>query len=298
MTTEIDKLIKDTREKVIRVDHFIDSLPEYADVVIYPVDGAQEEFEKYATHNYGQDLFFGYQELDDISNGVMPGHICLLAARPGVGKTTCILNIIRNQNKRVLFFSLEMTVYEIVARGIQISTSIHQKYLPGIIKNNPEQYADILVRYNQNFAHMLVCDKSGLTPKNIHFLTQLAEAQFGNISVIFIDYFNLLRCEGKFVGPYDQASRVARALQEVAKELNKPIVCACQLNRQGSDFTKPPRLEHLRESGVLEEVAALVLGIHRPDDERAVITIMKNRRGQLGSVEMKFDWKTLKIEEV
>jgi replicative DNA helicase len=293
----IEALVKEAKTKALRVGAFIDELPEYADMVIYPVDEAEVEFEKYATRNAGQDLLFGYPKLDDISNGVMPGHICLLAARPGIGKTNFILNVIRKQTKRVLFFSLEMTVYEIVARGIQISTSIHQKFLPEIIKTNPDRYADILVRYNQNFAHMLVADKSGLTPKNIHFLTQLAERQFGDISAIFIDYFNLLRCEGRFTGPYDHASQVARALQEVAKELNKPILCACQLNRQGSDYTKPPRLEHLRESGVLEEVTALVLGIHRPDDEKAVITVLKNKRGPLGSVDMKFDWKTLKIEE-
>lgn len=294
----IEALVRDSRAKALRLENFANELPQYADVVIYPVDEAEAEFERYATRNAGHDLIFGYPQLDEKTGGVMPGHICLLAARPGIGKTNFLLNVICKQTKRILFFSLEMTVYEIVARGIQISTGIHQKYLPEIIKTNPDRYADILVRYNQNFAHMLVTDKSGLTPKNIHFLTQLAERQFGDISAIFIDYFNLLRCDGKFTGPYDHASQVARALQEVAKEINKPILCACQLNRQGSDFTKPPRLEHLRESGVLEEVTALVLGIHRPDDEKAVVTILKNKRGPLGSVDMKFDWKTLKIEEM
>jgi len=293
----IEILVNDAQRRALRLEKFENELPQYADVVIYPIDAAEEEFEKYAKRNAGQDLYFGYPKLDELSNGVMPGHICLMAARPGIGKTNFILNVIRKQIKRILFFSLEMTVYEIVARGIKMATGIHQKYLPEIIKTNPDRYADILVRYNKEFSNMLIVDKPGLTPKNIHFLTQLAERQFGDISAVFIDYFNLLRCEGKFTSPYDHASQVARSLQEVAKELNKPILCACQLNRQGSDYTKPPRLEHLRESGVLEEVTALVLGIHRPVDESAVVTILKNKRGPMGSINMKFDWKTLKIKE-
>lgn len=297
MELSLNELIHETKSRALRLETFINELPQYADVVIYPISAAEEEFEKYATRNAGQDLLFGFSKLDEISGGVMPGHICLLAARPGIGKTNFILNVIRKQTKRILFFSLEMTVFEIVARGIQMATGIHQKYLPAIIKEEPERYADILIRYNENFANMLVVDKSGLTPRNIHFLTQLAERQYGEIAAVMIDYFNLLRTEEKFTSPYDHASKIARSLQEVAKELNKPILCAAQLNRLGSDFTKPPRLEHLRESGVLEEVTALVLGIHRPDDNKAVVTILKNKRGPLGSIDMRFDWKTLKIEQ-
>lgn len=260
------------------------------------------EFPQRIASSQERALHFGFPLLDSAMRGVIPSHICTLAARPGVGKSNLVLNLLRNQcslaaGKRVLLFSLEMSYWELFERCCQISSRFSSSQVVNLARDQGEDYREMIRKVEKDFSGMWVVDETGLTPRNIMHVAELYDAHFGQpFDALIIDYFNLLRGEDRFVvRSYERATAIARELQGMAKELDRPVILVAQL-RRGKAPTERPEMDDLRDTGALEESSGVVLGLWRPDNETLAMGILKNKRGRTGTFEYNFNVENLSIE--
>lgn len=242
----------------------------------------------------------GIYELDQYTHGLHPGQLIILAARPGVGKSTFALDIARNsaiKNKiPALFFSLEMGRAEIAMRLLSAESDI---YLQSMRKGkvSREEWVKLAnVRGSINDSPLYIDDSPNLTLVEIRAKARRLSQQLG-LGLIVIDYLQLLSSGKKVESRQQEVSEFSRSLKLLAKELNIPVIAIAQLNR-GSEqkADKRPELFHLRESGSLEQDADVVLLLHREDLSQkdstrvgeADIILAKQRNGPTGEVAVLF----------
>lgn len=242
----------------------------------------------------------GIYELDEYTHGLHPGQLIILAARPGVGKSTFALDITRNAAIKhkipSLFFSLEMGQAEIAMRLLSAESDI---YLQSMRKGNVsrEDWIKLAnVRGSISDSPLYIDDSPNLTLVEIRAKARRLSQQLG-LGLIVIDYLQLLSSGKKVESRQQEVSEFSRALKLLAKELNIPVIAIAQLNR-GSEqkADKRPELFHLRESGSLEQDADVVLLLHREDmvnkDSTRIgeadIILAKQRNGPTGDVPVLF----------
>ncbi len=261
----------------------------------------------------------GFKSLDEMIEGFCKSELIFLAGNTGSGKTTLALNLAFNaakNKKKVLFFSLEMKEAEILER---------------LVKNiaDVDNYAAMSQEKFEQVVKIAKSIKSRL-PLQINDKNITLEAMYSivkdkqDVDMLIIDHLNILTVSEKFKDKLERLEYMTRKLKEMAKELNIPILCLCQLNRSNSDREiKYPTLSDLRGSGSIEQDANLVLFVYRPDyylaqvkpDEdnpkytkwqeeytrhkgKAKIVVAKNRRGKTGETEMFFKGEYYRFEEV
>ncbi|MCI5826557.1 MAG: replicative DNA helicase [Arcanobacterium sp.] len=245
-------------------------------------------------------LSTGFSELDDILGGLRAGQMIIVAARPGMGKSTLAMDFCRHvaikQHLPVAFFSLEMNRTELVMRVLAAESNV---FLNNLIKGGlkQDQYQRIAQTVDRiGDAPLIVDDSPNLTMTEIRAKARRLAQQEG-IQMIVIDYLQLLTSGGKAVESRQQeVSDFSRSIKLLAKELNIPIVAIAQLNRNPeARADKKPQVADLRESGSLEQDADVILLIHRkdmdsngPDQPPSEIIIGKHRSGPTGSVELMF----------
>lgn len=249
----------------------------------------------------------GFTNLDKVTAGFQPSDLVVLAARPGMGKTSFVLSLARNATvdfeKPVAVFSLEMSSLQLVNRLISSETELPAEKLK---RGNLESYEweQLNAKINRlSKAKLFIDDTPGLSIFELRAKCRRLKSQY-DIQMIIIDYLQLMTTglEGK--GNREQEiSTISRSIKGIAKELNVPIIALSQLNRsvetRGGD--KRPQLSDLRESGAIEQDADMVMFIYRPDyygileDEEgnptnglAEIIIAKHRNGALENVKIKF----------
>lgn len=242
----------------------------------------------------------GFNELDRITNGFGKGELIVLAARPGMGKTTLALNFMLEavkQDKRVLMYSVEMTATEL---GLKLVSNlsgipgdrIHRGKLTDTeYKGVHDVTSDII---NSGLLY-IDAETSGLfsiksIAKKLNHLAKL--------DMIIIDYMQLLSggdSNNKQQNREQQISFISRNLKALAKELDIPIICLSQLSRAvESRGNKRPMLSDLRESGAIEQDANKVIFIYRDgyysksNDTTTEIIVAKNRAGSLGTAVLDF----------
>ena len=242
----------------------------------------------------------GFNELDRITNGFGKGELIVLAARPGMGKTTLALNFMLEavkQDKRVLMYSVEMTATEL---GLKLVSNlsgipgdrIHRGKLTDTeYKGVHNATSDII---NSGLLY-IDAETSGLfsiksIAKKLNHLSKL--------DIIIIDYMQLLSggdSNNKQQNREQQISYISRNLKALAKELDIPIICLSQLSRAvESRGNKRPMLSDLRESGAIEQDANKVIFIYRDgyysknNDTTTEIIVAKNRAGSLGTAVLDF----------
>jgi DNA primase len=273
-----------------------------------------ENYNRQVTENIKSRVYIGYPSLDAKLKGIRPGEVLQYIARSGVGKTTFLLNIIKNitlnQKVPIVFFSLEMqgeAIFERLA-GIKLGKTaeeIEKSFLSGL---NAELITDMIRAFEK---YLVLVDEGGLTLDQMEELVKLAATHiFHNpVRVVMIDYLGYIKRTGKG-SSYDQVSELAKSIKEFAKRLNCVVICLHQTSREGESGGKPVSLRMARDSGVVEESADYLLGGWRPELEEGLtdlermerkgqymIGILKNRRGPQGTVELKFDTSTLTIRE-
>lgn len=245
-------------------------------------------------------LSTGFTELDDMLGGLRAGQMIIVAARPGMGKSTLAMDFCRHvairERQPVAFFSLEMNRTELVMRVLAAESNV---FLNNLIKGGMTQ--DQFQRIAQTSsrigdAPLIVDDSPNLTMTEIRAKARRLAQQEG-VKMIVIDYLQLLTSGGKSVESRQQeVSEFSRSIKLLAKELNIPIVAIAQLNRNPeARADKKPQVSDLRESGSLEQDADVILLIHRkdmdsagPDQPPSEIIIGKHRSGPTGSVELMF----------
>lgn len=242
-------------------------------------------------------LSTGLSDLDRAIAGLNNSDLILLAARPGMGKTSLALNILlhagKHSKKSVVFFSLEMSREQLAMRLLSNESFIdNKKLVTG--KLDPEDWGNIAIASTAlNQTSILIDDNPSLSVADM-----LAKCRrVDNLGLVCIDYLQLMQSAGgrTYAGENRQqvVSDISRSLKIMAKELNVPILCLSQLSRASeSRQDKRPLLSDLRESGAIEQDADIVLFIYRDDyynedseaHNQAELIIAKNRHGETGKV--------------
>ena len=243
----------------------------------------------------------GLIDLDMALTGMRASELILIAARPGMGKTSMALNILlhagKHSGKNVVFFSLEMSREQLAVRLIAGEAFVDGKRLStGKLTDNDWEKVSLAAAALQRTT-ILIEDNPALTVAEMNAKCRRVD----NLGLVVIDYLQLMQSAGgkSYAGENRQqaVADMSRALKIMAKELHVPVLCLSQLSRANEKRPdKKPMLSDLRESGAIEQDADVVMFIHRedyynPETERRNVAdciIAKNRRGETGIVELRW----------
>ncbi len=254
-----------------------------------------------------------YYELDEHLCGLQKGEMIIVAGRPSMGKTSFAINIAEHigadNNIPVVIFSLEMSKQQLVERVLCSKAKVDsQKVRKGMLST------DELVRLREASEDLFdkpifIDDTPGLTPLMIRAKCRRLKSQH-DIQCVLIDYLQLMSLGGRVESRQQEVSTMSRYLKALARELEIPVMVLSQLNRsaEGREGHRP-RMSDLRESGSIEQDADVVMLLHREDyyrkddpdyeeDNKADIIIAKQRNGPTGVVQLYFDGKYTRFENL
>ncbi|MCP3428181.1 replicative DNA helicase [Opacimonas viscosa] len=244
----------------------------------------------------------GFIDLDKKTSGLQPSDLIIVAARPSMGKTTFAMNLAENammlEEKPVLVFSLEMPAEQIMMRMLASLSRVDQTKIR-TAQLDDEDWARIsnTMAMLKDKDNLFVDDSSGLTPMDVRSRARKLARERGGISMIMIDYLQLMRVPSLSDNRTLEIAEISRSLKALAKELQVPVIALSQLNRsleQRAD--KRPVNSDLRESGSIEQDADLIMFIYRDEvynessDEKGIaeIIIGKQRNGPIGTCRLAF----------
>ena len=244
----------------------------------------------------------GYTDLDKKTSGLQPSDLIIVAARPSMGKTTFAMNLCENamllEEKPVLVFSLEMPAEQIMMRMLASLSRVDQTKIR-TAQLDDEDWARIsnTMAMLKDKDNLFVDDSSGLTPMEVRTRARKLARERGGISMIMIDYLQLMRVPSLSENRTLEIAEISRSLKALAKELEVPVVALSQLNRsleQRAD--KRPVNSDLRESGSIEQDADLIMFIYRDEvyhensEMKGISEIIlgKQRNGPIGTVRLTF----------
>lgn len=236
----------------------------------------------------------GFDDLDRFTTGFRPGQMVVVAARPGVGKSTIGLDFVRAAAIRkqlpCAIFSLEMTAAEIAMRLLSAEAKVGIGHMRGGTMSQADW--DAISRHVPRVmgAPIVIDDSPNMTMPEIRSKARRIKKQRG-LELLVIDYLQLMTSGKRVESRQVEVSEFSRQIKLLAKDLAIPIVAISQLNRgsENRGGEKVPQLSDLRESGSIEQDADIVMLLHRPEiydrDDRpgeADIIIAKNRSGPAG----------------
>jgi replicative DNA helicase len=242
----------------------------------------------------------GFHELDEITNGLHPGQLIILAARPALGKSTLGLDLARSaaikHDMPTIIFSLEMGRSEIAMRLLSAESSVPLQHMRKGTVQSQDWKTIAATRGRINDAPLYIDDSPNMTLVEIRAKCRRLKQKVG-LKMIIIDYLQLMTSGKRVESRQQEVSEFSRALKLLAKELNVPVIAISQLNRgpeQRSD--KKPALSDLRESGSLEQDADMVILLHREsayeaDNARAGeadLIVAKHRNGPTRTITVAF----------
>jgi len=240
----------------------------------------------------------GFIDLDKLTNGLHAGQMVIVAARPGVGKSTLAMDFMRacslQHGKSSVIFSLEMSASEIVMRLLSAESEVKLADMRGG-RVSTEDWAKIDETLNRvQDAPLFIDDSPNLTMMEIRSKARRLKQQHG-LDLIVLDYLQLMSSGKKVESRQQEVSEFSRQLKLLAKELEVPLIAISQLNRGPEARTdKKPQLADLRESGSLEQDADMVMLLYRPDSQdrdneragEADIILAKHRGGPIDTVQV------------
>ena len=244
----------------------------------------------------------GLTDLDTMILGLNRSELILIAARPGMGKTSIALNIALHaavqEKKTIAIFSLEMSREQMVMRLLSDFARIpSQNLMTGQL--TPQQWRSITDAAQAISAtDIRIDDNPSLTVSEMNAQCR----RIGNLDMVVIDYLQLMQSAGSGHSWSNESrtqavSDISRMLKIMAKELNVPVICLSQLSRANeSRQDKRPMLSDLRDSGAIEQDADVVIGLYRDgyynkecqDPDLAEAIILKNRKGSTGTVQLRW----------
>ncbi len=253
----------------------------------------------------------GFRSIDNFLNGFNDSDLVLLAARPGMGKTSAALNFATNaaklSGKAVVVFSLEMSNEQLAMRLISSESLVDSKKLRTGLLNDDEWMSIAHAGGELSKLKLYLDDTSGITVPEMKAKCRRLGDELG---MIVIDYLQLMSTGKRSDNRVQEVSEISRSLKIMAKELHVPVLCLSQLSRgpeQRKDGDRKPRLADLRESGAIEQDADVVLFIYRDDyytkeeSEKpgiAEILVAKNRHGEVGDIELHWDGTQTRFTEL
>jgi replicative DNA helicase len=243
----------------------------------------------------------GFADLDARTSGLQAGQLIIVAARPGMGKTSLALNIgvhvALRRKLPVLLFSLEMSAVQI---GLRILCSESTVPLQRIVEGrlgDPELHKLVDAAARLDEAPLFLDDGGAININTIRAKARRLKAERGALGLVIVDYLQLIRGVKDYEIREREIAELSRGLKLLAKELECPVMALSQLNRQVEGREdKRPRPSDLRESGALEQDADLILFLYRhgaydestAEPNRVEVIIGKHRNGPTGMTELTF----------
>ncbi|MBB3227204.1 replicative DNA helicase [Luteibacter sp. Sphag1AF] len=256
--------------------------------------------ERYEKRGQLTGLSTGFTDLDELTSGLQPSDLIIVAARPSMGKTAFALNIAEaaamRGKKSVAVFSMEMSASQLAFRLISSLGRIHQQHLRNgdLAEEDWPRVTSAITMLSD--AKIFIDDTPALSPVEMRSRSRRLQREHG-LGLIVIDYLQLMQVPGNKENRATEISEISRGLKALAKELNVPVIALSQLNRsleQRAD--KRPMMSDLRESGAIEQDADVIMFIYRdeyynkesPDKGLAEIIIGKQRNGPTDTVKLAF----------
>ncbi len=276
-----------------------------------------EEIEKDKTILRGVET--GFRQLDHMTNGLQKSDLIILAARPGMGKTSFAMNIVEHaalqKDKICAVFSLEMPRVQIVQRLLCSYAGVSmEKALSGELQSDKSAWKKLFLAADRlSKSKIYIDDTSRIMPAEMLSKCRRLSAQAGGLDLVMIDYIQLMGSisggGSSEVNRQQEIANISRELKLMAKELNVPIIALSQLRRIQ---TKEPQLSDLRESGAIEQDADIVMFINRPEATAtkeeldsgkivkgaAELVIAKHRNGSQGRLQLRFIGEQTKFVDV
>ena len=254
-------------------------------------------------------LSTGYKDFDELTSGLQPADLVIVAGRPSMGKTLLAVNMAEHAaikaEKPVLLFSMEMPGEAIATRMIASLGRIDQHALR-TGKLNDDDWPRISSAVSLlSEAKLFVDDTPALSPQEVRSRARRVSRQHGQLGLIVIDYLQLMQVGGFKENRTAEISEISRSMKAIAKELNVPVVALSQLNRSLEQRTdKRPVMSDLRESGAIEQDADLIAFIYRdevyneesPYKGTAEIIIAKQRNGPIGKIRLTFNGRYARFD--
>jgi replicative DNA helicase len=244
----------------------------------------------------------GYSRLDGLLHGMFPGNLIILAARPAVGKSALACELALRLSEKGLsaaIFSCEMEKNEIIQRYISSRASIKLDDITDKTFHEDEAMELKIVNAMREISSypLYINDSSGITVSDIRKTLQTIR----DIRLVVVDYLQILTPHGKSENRNIEVSNMTRALKQLAKEYQVPIIALSQLNR-GKDENDEPSLRDLRESGAIEQDADKVIFLWKVDTpeyevQRIGVKVAKNRMSKTGTVVMQFAGEQMRFAE-
>jgi replicative DNA helicase len=244
----------------------------------------------------------GFIDLDMLTTGFHPSDLVIIAARPGMGKSSFMLSIALNlafeEKVPLAIFSLEMSKEQLVMRMLSMLSGVGlQNIRKGFISE--EDWRKLLnSALELSSRDIYIDDTPTLSTTELRIKSRKLKKEKG-VGIIFVDYLQLLRPPHRRSSRQEEVAEISRNLKALAKEIQVPVIALAQLSRQVEHRSdKRPQLADLRESGQIEQDADLILFIHRPEyykknpspEEEGIaeIIVAKQRQGPTGIVKLAF----------
>jgi replicative DNA helicase len=247
----------------------------------------------------------GFADLDEMTSGLQPSDLVLVAARPSMGKTSFVLNVAQHigihTEMTVGFFSLEMSKEQLFMRMLTSEARIDaHRFRSGYL--NEKDYGRLSHALGTLAeARVFIDDSASIGVLEMRAKARRLQAEHG-LHLLIIDYIQLMQGRGRFESRQQELASISRSLKGLAKELKVPVVALSQLSRAPETRSNHrPQLSDLRESGALEQDADLVMFIFREEQYRsddgqsnqeaegvAEIIVGKQRNGPVGTVKLAF----------
>ena len=240
-----------------------------------------------------------FTDLDKLTAGLQNGNLIVVAARPGVGKSSFVTNLARNvavdAEKPVAMFSLEMSRWEIGMRLLCAEARVPWDRIRTGHPNAEDWSRIVESAETLHEAPLFVVDSGNVTIVDIRAKARRLRSSRQGLSMIIVDYLQLMSGHGRIESRQQEIAEISRSLKLLAKELDIPVIAVSQLNRDPERRQdKRPQLSDLRESGAIEQDADLVMFIHREDSDdpsvkgTADLIIAKHRNGPTGTIKLTF----------
>lgn len=256
-------------------------------------------------------LTTGFAELDNMTSGLQPSDLVIVAARPSMGKTSFAMNLVEtaalNSDKPVVVFSMEMPSDSLVMRMMSSVGRINAtRVRSGALED--EDWPKLTTAVNKlKDRPLFIDDTPALSPTEVRARCKRIQREHGAIGMIMVDYLQLMQIPGRGDNRVAEISEISRSLKTIAKEFNCPMVALSQLNRGLEQRpNKRPINSDLRDSGAIEQDADVIAFIYRdevynedtPDKGVAEIIIGKQRNGPIGSCRLAFIGEFTRFENL
>jgi replicative DNA helicase len=254
-------------------------------------------------------LSTGFSDFDEMTSGLQPSDLIIVAGRPSMGKTTFAMNIAEHvaikSGQAVAVFSMEMPGDALAMRMMSSLGRIDQlRVRTGKLEDDEWPRLSSAVSMLAE-TRLFIDDTPALTPTEVRARARRLKREHKELGLIVLDYLQLMQAPGEGDNRTGEISAISRALKALAKELEVPVIALSQLNRSLEQRTnKRPIMSDLRESGAIEQDADLIVFIYRDevynedsqDKGMAEIIIGKQRNGPIGTTRLTFLGQYTKFE--